>query len=147
MSEIEDPIVDLKVAQARTHAVVERLSDEVQQYIEVDQTWHRDLDSSHLETVKLLAEVASTLKDVKVGHDKLASEVVPNLGNKVASLESSRRTHGWFIKSLMALTVIASLGGLIGGVNSCQTGAANASDQGMNQSRPAQVHHGRKTGR
>jgi hypothetical protein len=121
VSEIDNKLTELKVTQIQTHTVVERLSDEMQKYMEVDEARYQDLNSSRLEMAKLLAEVASTLRNVKVEHDKVMNESIPRIGERVAKVESDQKTHGWFIRGLMALTIIASLGGLIGGVNSCQS--------------------------
>lgn len=127
------------IAERITKDAADSLSSRLDSYIEMDAERHRNLEEFRVQSSALLAETAAILKEVRCEVNSLKEEC-PKRIERIAKLESSQKSTTWLIRAIMGVTVLASLGGVIGGVNSCY---GNREAAAATMSQAAEMEKGR----
>ncbi len=119
MSDLDDKIVDLRVAQSETHTMIRNLTDVVDKYIKGDDLRHRDLFEYRVESSKHLASIAAIVQDMKKDVDTAVNTHIPDLQQKVSGNEAKISSHSWLLRAVVGATLIAMLGTTITGLATC----------------------------
>jgi hypothetical protein len=109
-----------------THTLLQNLSEKLDVYIEKDEKRFDEFSQFRLESSKHLSEVAVILDDIKKKVDMAVNTTIPAMKENQSRTESTLKTYGWLLKAIIGATIIASLGGVVGGVNSCYSATAMA---------------------
>jgi len=128
MADFSEEFTNLRVSQVKMNTLLEGLDSRVSGYFEVDEERFRDLNNSRIEFSKHLAEVATVVKDLKVSHDCVVKKDIPELQKDVSGHKKKIESHSWLLRAVVGATIIASLGGLFGGLSNCTSSNAIASE-------------------
>jgi hypothetical protein len=124
MAEFEEKIEQLRDSQIETQTLVKGLTLTVSNHIALTESRLSELNTFRVDSSKLLAEAATTLRDVKVDVDRVCRDTVPNIDVRVAKVESASKITGWFVKGIVGLVIVGGFGGLLGSVSTCQNSGA-----------------------
>lgn len=125
-----DKLSDLRAAQTETQTLVKGLAEKVEKYIDVDEFRHQELIEFRVEASKHLASAATILQDIKTEVDCVVNVNIPELQKEQAGQKATVKIHGWLIKAIVGVTLLAVLGGTVTTLATCeQSATANPSEE------------------
>jgi hypothetical protein len=121
MSDFDEKLTDLQVCQRETYTLIGVLKEKLDKHLENDDDRYQDLLEFKLQSSKHFSEISIIIKDLKSNIDKVTSESIPNLDSKQCAIDSTVKAHGWLLKSIIGITVLAVLGGTITSLSTCNS--------------------------
>lgn len=121
---------DLRAAQTETHTLLKGVTEKLKKYIEGNDARHEDLIKFQVESSRNLASVAAIVQDMKKDIDRVVCTELPTLQKEQASQKATVKSHGWLIKAIVGVTLLAVLGGTVTTLATCDfSGLAHALEE------------------